>query len=137
VDGGDVLIKGRRADGKPWRIGLQHPRQKQKLIASLELENGSVFTSGDYEHYWMIGGRRVHHIFDPRTGCSCLKNQSLSLWGPGPVETDIIATGIFCWDRDSILAFVERRPRFQCLVVDSAGRVAISRGWNDRIQWDE
>jgi len=137
VEGGDIFCKGTRGDRQPWRIGVQHPRKSDRLLAQLPLDSGALVTSGDYERFFMKDGRRYCHLFDPRTGESCERNQSLTLWAMDPVELDNLSTGMFCWDPDSILAFVERRPRLQCLVVDSSGRLLISSGWKSRIHLNE
>jgi len=130
--GGDIIIKGKRADGKPWRIGIQHPRNNG-VLGALELDNGSIVTSGDYERYRIIDGKRYHHLFDTRSGYSSMKNQSLTIFCLDPVEADIMSTGLFSRSAEEILEFVNLRPRFECLVVDSCGKVYKSKGWHDRV----
>ena len=66
--GGDIRIIGPHPDGAPWRVGIQHPRRAGAVMATLQLERGAVATSGDYERYLEIGGRRYCHIVSPRTG---------------------------------------------------------------------
>ena len=133
VEGGDIYAHGRRGDKQPWRIGVRHPRKPEALLAEFSLDSGALVTSGDYERFFMAEGKRYCHIFDPATGMSCVKNQSLTMWAMDPVELDMLSTGLFCWDHDSILAFVARRPRLQCLVVDSSGKISMSPGWKDKI----
>jgi thiamine biosynthesis lipoprotein len=67
--GGDVRAIGGRPDGTPWRIGIRHPRSDAPVaIASVEIREGAVATSGDYQRYLEVDGRRYCHILDPRTG---------------------------------------------------------------------
>ena len=132
VASGDVVGRGRRCNGKPWRIGIQHPRAN-RLLAIVPFDTGAVFTSGDYENFWMDGNRRIHHLFNPKTGRSCTNNQSLTISSPSAREAKYLATGLFCLPADSILAFVEQR-RLDCVVVDSTGKVSISRGWKNRVE---
>ena len=66
--GGDIKLIGPHPDGAPWRVGIQHPRRADAVMATLELTHGAVATSGDYERYREIGGRRYCHIVSPRTG---------------------------------------------------------------------
>ncbi len=66
--GGDMYCLGRRNARELWRVGIQHPRRKDSLIASLALEDAAVNTSGDYENFFKVGGKRFCHIIDPRTG---------------------------------------------------------------------
>jgi len=65
--GGNVMALGSKG-GKPWRVGIQHPRQTAPL-ATLDLADGeAIGTSGDYQRYFEIAGRRYCHLIDPRSG---------------------------------------------------------------------
>lgn len=66
--GGDMKIIGPHADGKPWRVGLQHPRISNKAILTLDISRGAIATSGDYERFMMIDGRRYSHLLNPFSG---------------------------------------------------------------------
>jgi thiamine biosynthesis lipoprotein len=80
--GGDVRAIGPQPDGTPWRVGIRHPRVDGKAIAYVDLADGAVATSGDYERYFEIAGRRYCHILDPRTGMSVAHWQSVSVVAP-------------------------------------------------------
>ncbi|HEV8256372.1 MAG TPA: FAD:protein FMN transferase [Casimicrobiaceae bacterium] len=66
--GGDIKIVGPHPDGTPWVVGIQHPRDPGAVMATLDLFHGAIATSGDYERFVEIGGRRYSHILSPRTG---------------------------------------------------------------------
>ncbi|HEV3239121.1 MAG TPA: FAD:protein FMN transferase [Casimicrobiaceae bacterium] len=66
--GGDIKIIGPHPDASPWSIGIQHPRIANAVMATLELSYGAVATSGDYERFLEIDGKRYCHILSPRTG---------------------------------------------------------------------
>lgn len=66
--GGDIKIIGAHPDGKPWRVGIQHPRDKTKIWKTVKLKTGALASSGDYERCIMIGGVRYGHILNPQTG---------------------------------------------------------------------
>lgn len=91
--GGDMRVGGMKAGG-PWRIGIRHPRGAADSIAGLlRVETSrAVSTSGDYERYFLEGGKRYHHIFDPRTGrpagpwCSITVLAKESLWADALTE---------------------------------------------------
>ena len=134
VAGGDILAKGKRPDGNAWRIAVKHPRLPEGILAAFELERGSVVTSGDYERYWIKDGQRYHHIFNPKTGYCCNENQSVTIWCMDPVIADILSTGLFCLPKDSIIVFIEKKNGLECIVVDTMGEVAMSRGWKDKIK---
>lgn len=65
--GGDIYAYGTKENGELWKIGIQHPRDINQLIAILTLQDKSVCTSGDYHRYSVIDGIRYHHILDPQT----------------------------------------------------------------------
>jgi len=66
--GGDVFILGPQPDGQAWKIFVQHPRNKEEFIASFEVFQGGLASSGDYERFIEIEGQRYCHIFSPKTG---------------------------------------------------------------------
>jgi thiamine biosynthesis lipoprotein len=66
--GGDIKIIGAHPDGKPWRVGIQHPRDKTKVWKTLKLKTGALASSGDYERCMVIDGVRYGHILNPKTG---------------------------------------------------------------------
>jgi thiamine biosynthesis lipoprotein len=66
--GGDIRVIGPQPDGLPWRIGIRHPRDADRLAAEIALPSGALATSGDYERFIEVDGRRYCHILDPKTG---------------------------------------------------------------------
>ncbi|WP_045225584.1 FAD:protein FMN transferase [Methyloterricola oryzae] len=66
--GGDIKIVGPRADGTPWRIGIRHPRQHSGVLDTIELHEGAVASSGDYERCIVLGDERYGHVLNPKTG---------------------------------------------------------------------
>lgn len=133
VAGGDVVGRGRRPDGKPWKVGIQHPRKPDGMIGTLVLDSGSVVTSGDYERFRFVDGVRYHHLFSSSTGECCRHNQSVTVWGMNPIEVDVLSTGLFCRPAEEIVAYIDARPRFECMVVDSAGKIVTSRKWHGTV----
>ncbi|SER18730.1 thiamine biosynthesis lipoprotein [Solimonas aquatica] len=80
--GGDIRVLGPDAEGQPWRFGIQHPRRAEEVIAVLALAQGALATSGDYERYFEIDGRRYCHLLDPRSGWPVQDYQSISVLAP-------------------------------------------------------
>lgn len=66
--GGDIKLIGARADGRPWRVGISHPREKGSMIRTLALRDGAVASSGDYERCIVVDGVRYGHVLNPKTG---------------------------------------------------------------------
>jgi len=66
--GGDMEFIGRNANGSPWRVGIQDPRDETKIATTLYVADRGVVTSGDYHQFETLGGKRYSHIIDARTG---------------------------------------------------------------------
>lgn len=66
--GGDLMAMGHPRGKSKWRIGIQHPRKKGRLMGSFECNECAVATSGDYENFTLVAGKRISHIIDPISG---------------------------------------------------------------------
>jgi len=119
--GGDVRATGPQPDGAPWRVGIRHPRRDGLAIATVLLESGAVATSGDYERYVEIEGRRYCHILDPRTGLPVTHWQSVSVVAPLCVMAGSCATIAMLLERDG-QTFL-REQGFRYLAVNADGVV--------------
>lgn len=92
--GGDLRVIGQHGK-RPWRIGIRHPR-KDGVIAWLDTEpDESIFTSGDYERFYMYDGKRYHHILDPRTGYPATDSISVTVIHHDAGIADAAATALF------------------------------------------
>jgi len=79
---GDVRAWGGRPDGAPWRVGIRHPRIDDTSIGGIEIADGAVATSGDYERFIVVDGVRYCHILDATTGWPVTHWQSMSVAAP-------------------------------------------------------
>ena len=66
--GGNTYAMGKKPTGENWKIGIQSPKDESVIIGYITAENLAVVTSGDYQRYVEIDGKRYHHILDPKTG---------------------------------------------------------------------
>jgi thiamine biosynthesis lipoprotein len=66
--GGDIKVIGPRDDGSPWRVGIRHPRSEDALLDTVQLYEGALASSGDYERCIMVDGVRYGHVLNPKTG---------------------------------------------------------------------
>jgi FAD:protein FMN transferase len=80
--GGDMRFIGPKPDGEPWVIGIQHPRKRGEVLATLPVYEGGLATSGDYERYFERDGQRYCHILDPRNGMPVSHWQTVSVMAP-------------------------------------------------------
>ena len=120
---GDVRAVGPQESGEPWRMGIRHPRREGHVIAYVELTDGAVATSGDYERFFEIDGRRYCHILDPRTGMPATAWQSVSVVAPLCVVAGSCST-IAMLQGDKAVAFLRRQQvEFVAIAADGSIRM--------------
>jgi thiamine biosynthesis lipoprotein len=90
--GGDLRLLGPMPDGRPWRLGIAHPRQPGAVITGVEMVGGGLATSGDYERYFEQDGQRYCHILNPRTGWPVAHWQSISVLAPACLAAGALST---------------------------------------------
>jgi thiamine biosynthesis lipoprotein len=119
--GGDVRVIGAQPDGAPWRVGIRHPRRSDAVIGSVELRDGAVATSGDYQRYFEVNGRRYCHLLDARTGRPIDHWQSATVVAPLAILAGSYATIAMLCASDAG-PFLERQ-RTSYLLVAADGSV--------------
>lgn len=131
---GDIKAFGLKPDGIPWKIGIRNPRnvdninvprakgQEDDIMATLELRDMAISTSGDYERYFISDGKRFHHLINPRTGYPAMGCQSVSIITKEGAFTDAFATGIFILGPEKGIKTLENMG-FDGIIVDSQGTV--------------
>jgi len=124
---GDIWALGRREDGKPWRIGVQHPRDKDKVLTVLELRDRYISTSGDYERFVIRGKRRYHHIIDPRTGKPAEGIVAVTVMGDRGAVIDPLTTALFVLGKEKGMRLVEKIGA-EAIFVDNEGQVTATGG---------
>ena len=90
--GGDIRLLGPHPDGTPWKIGIRHPRRPETPMSAVDLVSGAIATSGDYERFMEVAGRRYCHILNPRTGWPVRELRSASVIGPDCLVAGTLAT---------------------------------------------
>ena len=128
--GGDSRVIGDRR-GRPWTIGVRHPRQPDAIVAVLPLEDTAVSTSGDYERYFEQGGVRHHHIIDPATGCSPAAIHSVTILAADGLTAEALSKSLFVLGIERGMALIESQPGVDAIVVDAKGRLHYSTGLQD------
>ena len=135
--GGNVMALGTK-NGEHWRVGIQHPRQPGPL-ATLELNDGeAIGTSGDYQRFFELNGKRYCHLLDPRSGEPVMHTQALTvLITPRPAAgtlSDMASKPLFIagadWPRLARQLAVE-----QVLRIDAEGHVQVSEALYRRLEF--
>ncbi len=124
---GDIWVLGHREDGKPWRIGVQHPREQDKTLAVLDLSDRYISTSGDYERFVIRERKRYHHIIDPRTGRPSMGVISATLIGERGALIDPLAKAPFILGPEEGMKIVKKAGA-EAIIVDENGTVYTTDG---------
>lgn len=133
--GGSVATLGRRPDGEPWSIAIQHPRREQDYLTILSLDEGFVDTAGDYQRYFEHEGVRYHHILDPRTGMPARGLASVTVLTNRGDQADALATAAFVLGPEAGYRFLEQRG-VSAILVTTGGEVSMTPDLAGRVQVD-
>jgi thiamine biosynthesis lipoprotein len=133
---GDLVLFGTKPDGKPWRVGVQHPRKPGHNIASIELTDCAVSTSGDYERFFTKDGVIYHHILDPKTLFPARECRSATVVGDRGLVADALSTGAFVLGPDRGLALFEKTGLGRAILIDDQGGVSVSPELEARVKFE-
>ena len=123
--GGDLRAGGKRSD-QPWTIGIQHPRDLDKLMAKGLLSDSAMATSGNYQKFFMHQGRRYGHIFNPKDGFPAEDFQSVSILYRDCMTADALATAVFVLGPFKGYVLCQELDGVDCFLVDKDGKVMVS-----------
>jgi len=123
--GGDLYCYGDN-QGKPWKVGIQHPVTLSEIIKILELSDAAIATSGDYQRYYIYQGQRYHHLLDARTGKPARLSRSASVIAPSTEEADVWATSLFVLGAEEGIELMNNLEGVHGMLIDSSGTVHYS-----------
>jgi thiamine biosynthesis lipoprotein len=118
---GDMRFLGPKPTGEPWMIGIQDPRVRDQVVATLPITQGSLATSGDYERYFELNGQRYCHVLNPKTGMPVSYWRSVSVTSPATVVSGCTTTMAMLKEADG-LAFLQATG-FDFFAIDHTGKV--------------
>lgn len=133
--GGDLYVAGKKPDGSRWRVGVRDPRGKDAndYFATIEVEDHAFSTAGDYERSFLKGGKRYHHIIDPRTGFPATASRSVTLWAKDALTADALDDAVFILGPEKGLKLVESIEDAGAVIVDKNNKVWISKRLTGKI----
>lgn len=130
--GGDLKAIGSHGD-RPWYIAIRHPR-KDTWLAKIETRTEeSIFTSGDYERFYMYEGKRYHHILDPRTGYPAQGSQSVTVIHTDSGLADAAATALFVAGPENWLDIAKKLHLKDVMLIDAAGVIHLTPSMKKRL----
>jgi len=118
---GDMRFLGPKPSGEPWMIGIQDPRARDQVVATLPITMGGLATSGDYERYFELNGQRYCHVLNPKTGTPVSYWRSVSVTSPATVVSGCTTTMAMLKEAEG-LAFLQATG-FDFFAIDYTGKV--------------
>ncbi len=138
--GGNIMALGSHGN-RPWRVGIQNPRGPG-AVAELELKDGeAIGTSGDYQRYFLLDGKRYCHIIDPRSGYPAQGVEAVTVLIPkgehagalsDAASKPIFISGVSGWREAAKEMGVQN-----ALLIDSGGKVHITKSFDERIHFEK
>jgi thiamine biosynthesis lipoprotein len=123
--GGDSRLLGDKR-GRLWSIGIQHPRQENKVLTQLPAENVAISTSGDYERFFIHNDERIHHIIDPSTGRSSKQSISVTVIANDSITADALSTSVFVLGAEKGLALINSLDDVSAIIINNNGKLFYS-----------
>jgi thiamine biosynthesis lipoprotein len=124
--GGNIRCFGSAPKGRDhWLIGIQDPNsaiegtREGGLVLTLKLTNESIATSGDYQQFALIAGKRYSHILDPHTGWSAEGLSSVTIITDNATDADALSTSVSVIGIQKGLALIEKRPNTEAILITS------------------
>lgn len=133
--GGSITVFGGKPTGQPWVLGIQNPIEPEKgHFATIQLYDGSLVTSGDYQRYFEENGQRYHHIMDPKTGFPVTNElASVTILTSHAQHGDALSTALFVMGLQKGLNFTEEQSDTEAIFVTQDQKVYLTSGLTERV----
>ncbi len=131
--GGNVCATGPKPDGSPWVVGIQDPDEGNVYLHTLNIAQGCVVTSGDYQRAYSVDGKLYHHIIDPETLVPSGYWRSVSIVCADSGLADALSTALFLLPQQEGQALLDQCEAL-AIWVDQAGNILYSPGFQDLIK---
>ncbi len=137
--GGDLKVTGSK-NQQPWRIGIKNPQNAQDpsqpaILAAIQLNSGeALFTSGDYERFFIANGRHYHHIIDPRNGYPGQGVRAVTILDTDAGRADAAATAIFLAGPEKAMNIARKMGVTHLLLIDSDNHIYLSPAMAKRLE---
>lgn len=131
--GGNVYAMGNKLDGTKWNIGVQNPLSTRgEYLGTLSVTNKSIVTSGNYERYFIVDGKRYHHIFDPKTGYPSEKGIiSATIVSDNSIDGDALSTSTYVMGLEKGLKLVESIKGVEAIFITVDKKIYVTTGLKD------
>lgn len=127
---GDLVTWGYQPNGRPWTIGIADPNAVRQQFSSLVITNMAVATSGNYEKFVMIDGKKYSHTIDPKNGMPVTGIKSVTIICPNAEVADAIATPVMIMGIKVGLDLINQMRGIGCIIIDDNDNIYTSKNIN-------
>ncbi len=124
---GDLTTWGNQPNGQPWTIGIADPNAKNQPFSYFNISNVAVATSGNYEKFAMVDGKKYSHTIDPKTGLPVSGIKSVTIICPNAEIADAMATPVTVMGVRVGLDLINQMQGMACIIIDDNDRVFTSK----------
>jgi len=129
---GDLTAWGIPENGKKWTIGIVHPDFRNMPFSYLEVTDLAVATSGNYEKFVVIDGKKYSHTIDPKTGYPIQGIKSVTIICPNAEISDALATPVTIMGIKAGLGMINQMNDIDCIIIDDFNKMYFSKNINLR-----
>ena len=130
--GGNIVTIGKRPTGDNWVVGITNPKKYEEsedtIKCRVEIGETALVTSGDYERYFISGGKRYHHITDPETLMPADYFASVSIFTANSGLADALSTALFCMSYEDGMALIEQIGGVEVIWIYKDGTMKMTDG---------
>jgi thiamine biosynthesis lipoprotein len=123
---GDLTVWGNQPNGKAWTIGIVDPDTARQPFSSLNVTDMAIATSGNYEKFVMIGGKKYSHTIDPKTGYPVTGIKSVTIISPNAEIADAMATPVMVMGISVGLDMINQMKNIACIIIDDRNEIYTS-----------
>lgn len=124
---GDLTTWGHLPDGREWTIGIADPDSSRHPFSYLNVSDMAIATSGNYEKYITINGKKYSHTIDPKTGLPVTGIKSVTIISPNAEIADAMATPVMIMGINVGLDMVNQVRGLSCIVIDDDDKIYTSK----------
>ncbi|MCE4064482.1 FAD:protein FMN transferase [Chryseobacterium gleum] len=127
---GDLTTWGMQSNGKPWTVGIADPDHVKQPFSYMNITDMAVATSGNYEKFVMINGKKYSHTINPKTGMPVSGVKSVTIFCPNAEIADAMATPVGIMGIKAALDLVNQIHQLECIIIDDDNTVYSSQNIN-------
>ena len=127
---GDLTAWGKQPNGKDWTIGIADPDETRRPFSYLNITDSAIATSGNYEKFILVGGKKYSHTIDPKTGLPVRGIKSVTIISPNAEIADAMATPVMIMGIRAGLDMVNQIKGLACIILDDNDKIYTSKNIN-------